>query len=336
MSLLSPVKTFCNLRGKLDLAAAQRAARLRRRSRLSNAAEPGALFRKNQLDLVRACRARLRCSGPRHQRVRCQWFLCPQLRRAAVAPLWRLPARLRQPGGADRGAVHAGGAARRARLRSARADRGQAARQYHRCIALSAARAGEGSQGQAAHRARRNRTCRCADPVREALRLGGGPRSRPRAGWRRSPRGLSRQAWSWRRRRAHFRFSTRANSCSGRSQARCRPPLRDAIGKHGIRNGVLTSIAPTGTISLFAGNVSSGIEPVFDFEYRRRILAAGRHAAITKPSRITRCACSANCTATRAAPGRISSTAHELSPAAASPHAGRAAEATSTRRSRRP
>ncbi len=51
------------------------------------------------------------------------------------------------------------------------------------------------------------------------------------------------------------------------------PALQDAIGKHGIRNGVLTSIAPTGTISLLAGNVSSGIEPVFDLEYRRRILS---------------------------------------------------------------
>ncbi len=50
------------------------------------------------------------------------------------------------------------------------------------------------------------------------------------------------------------------------------PSLRDEIAAHGIRNGVLTSIAPTGTISLLAGNVSSGIEPVFDLEYRRRIL----------------------------------------------------------------
>lgn len=49
--------------------------------------------------------------------------------------------------------------------------------------------------------------------------------------------------------------------------------LQKAIRTNGIRNGVLTSIAPTGTISLLAGNVSSGIEPVFDFEYNRRILA---------------------------------------------------------------
>jgi ribonucleoside-diphosphate reductase alpha chain len=48
--------------------------------------------------------------------------------------------------------------------------------------------------------------------------------------------------------------------------------VRAAIAQHGIRNGLLTSIAPTGTISLLAGNVSSGIEPVFDFRYERRVL----------------------------------------------------------------
>ena len=41
---------------------------------------------------------------------------------------------------------------------------------------------------------------------------------------------------------------------------------------HGIRNALLTSIAPTGTISLFAGNVSSGIEPIFSTSYERKIL----------------------------------------------------------------
>ena len=44
------------------------------------------------------------------------------------------------------------------------------------------------------------------------------------------------------------------------------------IRRHGIRNALLVSIAPTGTISLFAGNVSSGIEPVFAYSYTRKVL----------------------------------------------------------------
>ena len=47
---------------------------------------------------------------------------------------------------------------------------------------------------------------------------------------------------------------------------------RALIGEHGLRNGCLTSIAPTGTTSLLAGNVSSGIEPVFAYSYTRKIL----------------------------------------------------------------
>lgn len=46
---------------------------------------------------------------------------------------------------------------------------------------------------------------------------------------------------------------------------------RALIALHGLRNGCLTSIAPTGTTSLLAGNVSSGIEPVFAYSYRRKI-----------------------------------------------------------------
>jgi ribonucleoside-diphosphate reductase alpha chain len=48
--------------------------------------------------------------------------------------------------------------------------------------------------------------------------------------------------------------------------------VRAAIAAHGVRNALLTSVAPTGTISLFADNVSSGLEPVFSFSYTRRVL----------------------------------------------------------------
>jgi ribonucleoside-diphosphate reductase alpha chain len=50
------------------------------------------------------------------------------------------------------------------------------------------------------------------------------------------------------------------------------PDVREAIAKNGIRNALLTSVAPTGTISLFADNVSSGLEPVFSFRYTRNVL----------------------------------------------------------------
>jgi ribonucleoside-diphosphate reductase alpha chain len=50
--------------------------------------------------------------------------------------------------------------------------------------------------------------------------------------------------------------------------------LRDRIARHGIRNSHLTAIAPAGTISLLADNVSSGLEPVFDLDYERAVRTA--------------------------------------------------------------
>lgn len=47
--------------------------------------------------------------------------------------------------------------------------------------------------------------------------------------------------------------------------------IQDEIDQYGIRNSHLLSIAPTGTISITADNVSSGIEPVFSYGYDRTI-----------------------------------------------------------------
>ncbi len=47
--------------------------------------------------------------------------------------------------------------------------------------------------------------------------------------------------------------------------------IKEGIREHGIRNSHLLSIAPTGTISMAADNVSSGIEPPFSLEYTATI-----------------------------------------------------------------
>ncbi len=59
---------------------------------------------------------------------------------------------------------------------------------------------------------------------------------------------------------------------AGENIASLEDDVRQAIGEKGLRNALLTSIAPTGTISLYADNVSSGIEPVFCQTYSRNVL----------------------------------------------------------------
>jgi len=53
--------------------------------------------------------------------------------------------------------------------------------------------------------------------------------------------------------------------------------IRDGIAEHGIRNSHLIAIAPTGTISLLANNISSGLEPVFSLAYKRKVLETDGH-----------------------------------------------------------
>lgn len=46
---------------------------------------------------------------------------------------------------------------------------------------------------------------------------------------------------------------------------------QEAIDKHGLRNGVLLTVAPTGTTSLVYGNTSGGLEPIFAHEQDRKV-----------------------------------------------------------------
>jgi ribonucleoside-diphosphate reductase alpha chain len=83
------------------------------------------------------------------------------------------------------------------------------------------------------------------------------------------------------RERGPFPAFDRDAYLAGHFVARLPGELRDRIAAHGIRNSHLLAIAPAGTISLLAGNISSGIEPVFALEAERNILDLdgryGRH-----------------------------------------------------------
>ena len=74
------------------------------------------------------------------------------------------------------------------------------------------------------------------------------------------------------REKGAFPLFDREPYLAGESVQELGTELRDGIARHGIRNALVTSIAPTGTISIMADNVSSGLEPVFSFSYTRSVL----------------------------------------------------------------
>jgi ribonucleoside-diphosphate reductase alpha chain len=68
-----------------------------------------------------------------------------------------------------------------------------------------------------------------------------------------------------------FPYFDRKHYLQGRFIRTMPQDILDGIQSAGIRNSHLTAIAPTGSISLLANNISSGIEPVFDLRQWRRI-----------------------------------------------------------------
>ena len=102
----------------------------------------------------------------------------------------------------------------------------------------------------------------------------GSPEAAERAGqWARQ---ISRAAYSTSARLAQekgcFPLFDRDAYLAGQTIGELDEDVRAEIAAHGIRNALLTSVAPTGTISLVADNVSSGVEPVFALAYTRKVL----------------------------------------------------------------
>lgn len=77
------------------------------------------------------------------------------------------------------------------------------------------------------------------------------------------------------REKGEFQRLDRDQHCRGEFVRALPQDIRDGIREHGIRNSHLVAVAPTGTISLLANNVSSGLEPVFDFRFKRDVLDRG-------------------------------------------------------------
>jgi ribonucleoside-diphosphate reductase alpha chain len=69
-----------------------------------------------------------------------------------------------------------------------------------------------------------------------------------------------------------FPLYNEAKYLAGRFVSTLAPETRELIRKHGIRNSHLLSIQPTGNSSVFANNVSGGLEPLFMSEYTRTVV----------------------------------------------------------------
>ena len=69
-----------------------------------------------------------------------------------------------------------------------------------------------------------------------------------------------------------FPLFSRSRYLAGRFVQTLPEDIRRGIARYGLRNSHLIAIAPAGTISLLANNVSSGIEPMYGLTYDRHIL----------------------------------------------------------------
>ena len=74
------------------------------------------------------------------------------------------------------------------------------------------------------------------------------------------------------REKGPFPYLDRGKNVQGPFVTSLPADIRTSIAEHGIRNSHLITIAPTGTISLLAGNVSSGLEPVYAGAFERKVL----------------------------------------------------------------
>lgn len=74
------------------------------------------------------------------------------------------------------------------------------------------------------------------------------------------------------REKTSFPFFEREKYLGGDFIRQLPQDIRDGIARYGIRNSHLIAIAPTGTISLLAGNISGGLEPIFAASYSRKVL----------------------------------------------------------------